>query len=83
MNRELVTALTDAARHMEKHYNWYFGIEGTDSLQTEVDPEFIETMHNFVFPLLDHDALLKVRVARLNATKKAVEDELAALGEVS
>lgn len=74
-------AITNAARYLEKHADWYFGTGGTDSLLTEVDEEFMDAMAKHIFPLMDHEAMLKMRVAKLHAIQKAITEELANLGE--
>lgn len=81
IDTNLRDAITAAARFLEKNSTWYFGTGGTDSLQTEVDEEFIDVMAKHIFPLMDHEAMLKMRVAKLHATQKAVTAELAKLGE--
>jgi hypothetical protein len=80
MFNALGSALQAAATEMEDKYNWTFGLDGSASKYSELDPDFIEVMTKHLLPLLDHDVMLKARIAKLKATRAAVDVELEELG---
>jgi hypothetical protein len=78
--KALEDALAAAAAEMEANYEWTFGLGGALSTSTELDPDFIEVMTKHLLPLLDHEVMLTARIAKLKATRAAVDVELAELG---